>query len=176
VRRPRWPAKCRWPLAKVDFAKFGQVEDKPLTRIQKIAGRMIAIGRDSACDQLRGWRIYDLDIRVALNKDRTQGDAARFPEGLRVALQKSPNSTAPGGRPPGREEVLENRLRRRHAPGLVSRGEERRQEGVLEIARIRRIGRKRGKESSRRSICRAALSISSLGTAGPYFHADHQCA
>jgi pyruvate dehydrogenase E2 component (dihydrolipoamide acetyltransferase) len=60
-----------WP--KVDFAKFGPVETKPLTRIQKIAGpalhrNWVSIPHVTSCDDAD---ITELEaFRVALNKEQ----------------------------------------------------------------------------------------------------------
>jgi pyruvate dehydrogenase E2 component (dihydrolipoamide acetyltransferase) len=60
------------PLAKIDFAKFGPVERKPLTRIQKIAGPLlhrnwVTIPHVTNCEDAD---ITDLEaFRVELNKE-----------------------------------------------------------------------------------------------------------
>ncbi|HEX4385633.1 MAG TPA: 2-oxo acid dehydrogenase subunit E2, partial [Myxococcales bacterium] len=62
------------PLPKIDFSKFGPVEDKPLTRIQKIAGPALlrnwnAIPHVTSCEDAD---ITELEsFRVALNKEQT---------------------------------------------------------------------------------------------------------
>src|SRR5213076_2910795 len=64
-------ALAPWP--KVDFAKFGAVENKPLTRIQKIAGpglhrNWVTIPHVTNCEDAD---ITDLEaFRVALNKEQ----------------------------------------------------------------------------------------------------------
>jgi pyruvate dehydrogenase E2 component (dihydrolipoamide acetyltransferase) len=63
------------PLPKIDFSKFGPVEDKPLTRIQKIAGPALlrnwnAIPHVTSCEDAD---ITELEsFRVALNKEQTE--------------------------------------------------------------------------------------------------------
>jgi pyruvate dehydrogenase E2 component (dihydrolipoamide acetyltransferase) len=65
------PGIAPWP--KVDFAKFGPVEDKPLTRIQKIAGpglhrNWVTIPHVTNCDEAD---ITELEaFRNALNKEQ----------------------------------------------------------------------------------------------------------
>lgn len=66
-----------WP--KVDFAKFGEIESKPLTRIQKISGANLA--RNWAMiphvTQFDDADITDLeDLRVALNNENAKAIAA----------------------------------------------------------------------------------------------------
>ena len=88
------PGAAAWP--KVDFAKFGPVENKPLTRIQKIAGPAL----------LRNWtgiphvtNCEDADItelesfRVALNKEQEVKVTllAFLIKACLSALQKYPN-------------------------------------------------------------------------------------
>ena len=128
-----------WPH--VDFTKFGEIETKPLTRIQKISGANLA----------RNWAmiphvtqhddadITDLEaLRVALNKENEKAGLkltmlAFLMKASVVALQKFPNFNASldaSGENLDAQEVFPHRLRRRHAerPGRAGRAR-RRQEG-----------------------------------------------
>ncbi|HEY6909659.1 MAG TPA: dihydrolipoyllysine-residue acetyltransferase [Myxococcales bacterium] len=83
-----------WP--KVDFAKFGAVEEKPLTRIQKIAGpglhrNWVTIPHVTNCEDAD---ITDLEaFRVALNKEQEVKVTllAFLMKACVAALQKFPN-------------------------------------------------------------------------------------
>ncbi len=83
-----------WP--KVDFAKFGPVENKPLTRIQKIAGpglhrNWVSIPHVTNCEDAD---ITDLEaFRVALNKEQEVKVTllAFLIKACVAALQKFPN-------------------------------------------------------------------------------------
>jgi pyruvate dehydrogenase E2 component (dihydrolipoamide acetyltransferase) len=87
-------ALAPWP--KVDFAKFGPVETKPLTRIQKIAGpalhrNWVSIPHVTNCDDAD---ITDLEsFRVALNKEQDVKVTllAFLMKACVAALQKFPN-------------------------------------------------------------------------------------
>ena len=63
------------PLAKIDFAKFGPIESKPLTRIQKIAGpalhrNWVTIPHVTNCEDAD---ITDLDaFRIELNQENAR--------------------------------------------------------------------------------------------------------
>jgi pyruvate dehydrogenase E2 component (dihydrolipoamide acetyltransferase) len=88
------PGAAPWP--KVDFAKFGAVENKPLTRIQKIAGpgllrNWINIPHVTNCDDAD---ITELEsFRVALNKEQEVKVTllAFLVKACVSALQKFPN-------------------------------------------------------------------------------------
>jgi pyruvate dehydrogenase E2 component (dihydrolipoyllysine-residue acetyltransferase) len=88
------PGIVPWP--KVDFAKFGAVENKPLTRIQKIAGpglhrNWVTIPHVTNCDDAD---ITDLEaFRVALNKEQEVKITllAFLMKACVAALQKFPN-------------------------------------------------------------------------------------
>jgi len=88
------PGMAPWP--KVDFAKFGPVETKPLTRIQKIAGpglqrNSVTIPHVTNCDDAD---ITDLEaFRVALNKEQEVKVTllAFLIKACVAALQKFPN-------------------------------------------------------------------------------------
>jgi pyruvate dehydrogenase E2 component (dihydrolipoamide acetyltransferase) len=88
------PGMAPWP--KVDFAKFGPVETKPLTRIQKIAGpglqrNSVTIPHVTNCDDAD---ITDLEaFRVALNKEQEVKVTllAFLVKACVAALQKFPN-------------------------------------------------------------------------------------
>lgn len=88
------PGAAPWP--KVDFAKFGAVEEKPLTRIQKIAGpallrNWINIPHVTNCDDAD---ITELEaFRVALNKEQDVKVTllAFLVKACVSALQKFPN-------------------------------------------------------------------------------------
>ena len=87
-------AVAPWP--KVDFAKFGPVENKPLTRIQKIAGpglhrNSVSIPHVTNCEDAD---ITDLEaFRVALNKEQEVKVTllAFLIKACVAALQKFPN-------------------------------------------------------------------------------------
>jgi pyruvate dehydrogenase E2 component (dihydrolipoamide acetyltransferase) len=87
-------AVAPWP--KVDFAKFGQVEEKPLTRIQKIAGpglhrNSVMIPHVTSCEDAD---ITDLEsFRVQLNKEQDVKVTllAFLVKACVSALQKFPN-------------------------------------------------------------------------------------
>ncbi len=87
-------AVAPWP--KVDFAKFGQVEEKPLTRIQKIAGpalhrNWVTIPHVTSCEDAD---ITDLEaFRVQLNKEQDVKVTllAFLVKACVSALQKFPN-------------------------------------------------------------------------------------
>jgi pyruvate dehydrogenase E2 component (dihydrolipoamide acetyltransferase) len=87
-------AVAPWP--KVDFAKFGPVESKPLTRIQKIAGpglhrNWVTIPHVTNCDDAD---ITDLEaFRVAMNKEQEVKVTllAFLIKACVAALQKFPN-------------------------------------------------------------------------------------
>jgi len=88
------PGVAPWP--KVDFARFGPVEDKPLTRIQKIAGpglhrNWVSIPHVTSCEDAD---ITDLEaFRVALNKEQEVKVTllAFLMKACVAALQKFPN-------------------------------------------------------------------------------------
>jgi pyruvate dehydrogenase E2 component (dihydrolipoamide acetyltransferase) len=87
-------ALAPWP--KVDFAKFGPVETKPLTRLQKIAGpalhrNWVSIPHVTNCDDAD---ITELEaFRVALNKEQEVKVTllAFLMKACVAALQKFPN-------------------------------------------------------------------------------------
>ncbi|MGZ6123832.1 MAG: 2-oxo acid dehydrogenase subunit E2, partial [Myxococcales bacterium] len=87
-------AVAPWP--KVDFAKFGPIESKPLTRIQKIAGpglhrNWVSIPHVTNCEDAD---ITDLEtFRVALNKEQEVKVTllAFLIKACVAALQKFPN-------------------------------------------------------------------------------------
>ena len=87
-------AVAPWP--KVDFAKFGAVENRPLTRIQKIAGpglhrNWVTIPHVTNCEDAD---ITDLEaFRVALNKEQEVKVTllAFLMKACVAALQKFPN-------------------------------------------------------------------------------------
>jgi pyruvate dehydrogenase E2 component (dihydrolipoyllysine-residue acetyltransferase) len=87
-------AVAPWP--KVDFARFGPVENKPLTRIQKIAGpglhrNWVSIPHVTNCEDAD---ITDLEsFRVALNKEQEVKVTllAFLVKACVAALQKYPN-------------------------------------------------------------------------------------
>ncbi|HEY4885106.1 MAG TPA: dihydrolipoyllysine-residue acetyltransferase [Myxococcales bacterium] len=87
-------ALAPWP--KVDFAKFGPIETKPLTRLQKIAGpalhrNWVSIPHVTNCDDAD---ITDLEsFRVALNKEQEVKVTllAFLMKACVAALQKFPN-------------------------------------------------------------------------------------
>ena len=111
-----------WPT--VDFAKFGPVEAKPLSRIKKISGanlhrNWVMIPHVTQFDEAD---ITDLEaLRVTLNKENEKagikGDDARVPDqGLRVGAEEiSRIQCIARRRQPGAEAVLPHRLCRRHA-------------------------------------------------------------
>jgi pyruvate dehydrogenase E2 component (dihydrolipoyllysine-residue acetyltransferase) len=72
---PAAAAVAAAPLPKIDFSKFGPVEDKPLTRIQKIAGPHLlrnwtSIPHVTSCEDAD---ITELEsFRVALNKEQQE--------------------------------------------------------------------------------------------------------
>jgi pyruvate dehydrogenase E2 component (dihydrolipoamide acetyltransferase) len=85
------------PLPKIDFSKFGAVEDKPLTRIQKIAGPALlrnwnSIPHVTSCEDAD---ITELEsFRVALNKEQTDVKVtllAFLVKACIAALKKFPN-------------------------------------------------------------------------------------
>jgi pyruvate dehydrogenase E2 component (dihydrolipoamide acetyltransferase) len=88
------PGAAPWP--KIDFSKFGAVENKPLTRIQKIAGpgllrNWINIPHVTNCDDAD---ITELEtFRVALNKEQEVKVTllAFLVKACISALQKFPN-------------------------------------------------------------------------------------
>ena len=90
------PAAAAAPWPKVDYAKFGPVEEKPLTRIQKIAGpgllrNWTSIPHVTNCDEAD---ITDLEaFRVALNKEQEVKVTllAFLVKACVSALQKFPN-------------------------------------------------------------------------------------
>ena len=85
------------PLPKIDFSKFGAVEDKPLTRIQKIAGPALlrnwnSIPHVTSCEDAD---ITELEsFRVALNKEQAEVKVtllAFLVKACIAALKKFPN-------------------------------------------------------------------------------------
>jgi pyruvate dehydrogenase E2 component (dihydrolipoamide acetyltransferase) len=85
------------PAPKIDFSKFGPVEDKPLTRIQKIAGPNLlrnwnTIPHVTSCEDAD---ITDLEaFRLALNKEQTDVKVtllAFLVKACIAALKKFPN-------------------------------------------------------------------------------------
>ena len=88
------PARAPWP--KVDFARFGPIETKPLTRIQKIAGpglhrNWISIPHVTSCEDAD---VTDLEaFRVQLNKEQEVKVTllAFLVKACVSALQKFPN-------------------------------------------------------------------------------------
>ena len=111
-----------WP--QVDFAKFGPIETRPLSRIKKIAGANLH----------RNWVLIphvtnhdDADIteleafRVQLNKENEKAGIkvtllAFLIKACVWALKKFPEFNAsPRRREPGAQAVLPHRFRRRHA-------------------------------------------------------------
>ena len=173
-----------WP--KVDFAKFGEIETKPLSRIQKISGANLA----------RNWAMIphvtqhdDADItelealRVALNKENEKAGIklthARVPdEGRRSRRCRSSRTSTPRSmqrREPGAEEVLPHRLRRRHAqrPGRAGGARRATRRACCRLAQETARARGEGarQASSARPTCRAAASRSarSAASAAPAF-------
>ena len=86
----RWACRCRreaaalnllpWP--QVDFAKFGQIEVKPLSRIKKISGPNLARNwvMIPAVTYHEDADITDLEaFRVQLNKENEKSRASRSP-------------------------------------------------------------------------------------------------
>ena len=132
-----FPGLLPWP--QVDFAKFGPVERKDLSRIKKISGANLH----------RNWVLIphvtnhdDADIteleafRVQLNKEnekaRHQGHDARLPDqGRGRGAEEVPRVQRLARRRADRAEaVLPHRLRRRHAERPGGAGDQgRRQEG-----------------------------------------------
>jgi pyruvate dehydrogenase E2 component (dihydrolipoamide acetyltransferase) len=85
------------PAPKIDFSKFGPVEDKPLTRIQKIAGPHLlrnwnSIPHVTSCEDAD---ITELEsFRVALNKEQQEVKVtllAFLVKACIAALKKYPN-------------------------------------------------------------------------------------
>jgi pyruvate dehydrogenase E2 component (dihydrolipoamide acetyltransferase) len=166
-----------WPH--VDFSKFGEIEVKPLTRIQKISGANLA----------RNWAMIphvtqhdDADItelealRVALNKENEksgpQAHDARLPdEGVTVALKQFPNFNASLDAS-GENLTLKKYFHvgcRRHAerPRRARRAR-RDKKGVLQIAKETRRTRRarRARQAVAGDMSGGAFSISSLGGIG----------
>ena len=124
-----------WP--KVDFAKFGPIETKPLSRIKKISGANLH----------RNWVMIphvtnhdDADIteleafRVQLNKENEKSGvrvsmlAFMIKAAVRDAQEVSRVQRLARRRQPGAQEVLPHRLRRRHAAGTRRAGDSRRRQ------------------------------------------------
>ena len=172
-----------WP--KVDFAKFGAIESKPLSRIQKISGANLA--RNWAMiphvTQFDDADITDLEeLRVALNNENAKAIAAGkagkvtmlafMIKASVVALKKFPNFNASLD---GDNLVLKQYYNIGFAAdtpnGLVVpvlRDAD--QKGVMQIAReMGELARRRATASSSPSRCRAAASPSVrwAGSAAP---------
>jgi hypothetical protein len=126
-----------WP--KVDFAKFGPVERKDLSRIKKISGanlhrNWVMIPHVTNHDEAD---ITELEaFRVSTNKEneksRRQGHDAGFRDqgGGRGAEEVPRLQQPPRRRPAGLQEVLQHRLRGGHAQWPGGAGAQgRRQEG-----------------------------------------------
>ena len=182
ARRRRSPAAAAlnllpWP--KVDFAKFGPVEPRPLSRIKKISGANLArnwvmIPHVTQFDEAD---ITDLEaFRVALNKENEKAGVkvtmlAFLIKASVAALKKFPDFNASlDGDNLVLQAVLPHRLRRRHAERPRRAGaQERRPEGRARRSRRRWASsrRRRARASSARPTCRAAASRSrSLGGIG----------
>jgi pyruvate dehydrogenase E2 component (dihydrolipoamide acetyltransferase) len=144
-----------WP--KVDFAKFGAVEVKPLARIKKISAQNLA----------RNWVMIprvtyheDADItdleafRVAINRENEkvgpQDHHAGFPDqGLHGGAEEVPRvQQLARRRQPGAQAVLPHRLRRRHAERPGRAGDQERRPEIGQPARRRK--RRTGHEGARR--------------------------
>ena len=174
-----------WP--KVDFAKFGPVEVKPLSRIKKISGANLH----------RNWVMIphvtnhdDADIteleafRVQLNKENEKSGVqvsmlAFMIKAACTTLEEVPRvQRLARRRQPGPEEVLPHRLRRRHAARARRAGDPRcRQEG----RRRHREGNGRPREARARRQAQARPDAGrDLHDLEPgrhrrhLFHADHQ--
>ncbi len=124
-----------WP--KIDFAKFGEIEVQPLSRIKKISGANLS----------RNWVMIpavtyheDADIteleafRVQINKENEKGgdkSAAKLTM-LAFLIKACGQGDAEiprvqcldRRRQPGAEEVLQHRLRRRHAQRTDGAGDQ----------------------------------------------------
>ena len=130
-----------WP--QVDFAKFGPIEVKPLSRIKKISGPNLA--RDwvmiPAVTYHEDADITDLEaLRVQLNKEnekvRHQGDDARLhDQGLCRRTEDTLNSMVRSMATIRLQKLLAHRFRGRYAERPDGAGAENAdQKGVFEIA------------------------------------------
>jgi pyruvate dehydrogenase E2 component (dihydrolipoamide acetyltransferase) len=120
------PMAQRWaliPWPKVDFAKFGPIERKELSRIKKISGANLlrnaimipAVTNHDDAD------ITDLEaFRVSTNKENEKSGVkvtmlAFLIKACVAALKKYPEfNSSPGWRCPGLQAVLPHRFCRRH--------------------------------------------------------------
>ena len=182
-----------WP--KVDFAKFGEVEVKPLARIKKISGQNLSRNwvMIPAVTYHEDADITDLEaFRVQLNKENEKGGGAKLTmlaflvKACVKALQKHPefNASLTTGRrrrnEPGAEEVLQHRLRRRYAERAGRPGDqERRPEvGVRDrpgIRRSRPTGARRQAQAGRH-VRRLLHDLQPRRHRRHLFLADRQCA
>jgi pyruvate dehydrogenase E2 component (dihydrolipoamide acetyltransferase) len=125
-----------WP--KVDFAKFGPVERKDLSRIKKISGAnlhrnwvMIPTSPTTTRPTSPSWKPSACH-QQGEREERRQGDHAGLrDQGRGGALKKFPEFNASWTATPGLQAVLPHRLCRRHAQRPGGAGARRRQEGHL---------------------------------------------
>ena len=166
-----------WPT--VDFAKFGPVEARPLSRIKKISGANLArnwvmIPHVTQFDEAD---ITELEaLRVALNKENEKAGIkvtmlAFLIKACVAALKKFPDFNASlDGDNLVLQAVLQHRLRRRHAERPRRAGDQgtpTRRACSRSRRRWASSRRRRAKASSGRPTCRAAASRSrSLGGIG----------
>jgi pyruvate dehydrogenase E2 component (dihydrolipoamide acetyltransferase) len=165
-----------WP--KVDFAKFGPIERKELSRIKKISGanlhrNWVVIPHVTTHDEAD---ITELEaFRVQMNKEieKSGVKVSMLPFMMKAAvatLKKFPEFNASAGRRrAGAEELLAHRLRRRHAQRPGRAGDPRRGPKTIpeiakemgELAKLARDGKLKPDQMSG-----GTFTISSLGGIG----------
>ena len=174
-----------WPT--VDFAKFGPVEARPLSRIKKISGANLArnwvmIPHVTQFDEAD---ITELEaFRVTLNKENEKAGIkvtmlAFLIKASVAALKKFPDVNASARwRQPRAEAVFQHRLRRRHAEWPRRAGDqERRSEGRARDRRgdDRAVGEgARRQARSGRHAGRLLLDLEPGRHRRHRVHADHQ--
>ena len=162
-----------WP--KVDFAKFGPVEAKPLSRIKKISGQNLArnwvmIPHVTQFDEAD---ITDLEaLRVQLNKEHEKAGVkftmlAFLIKGCVSALKKFPdfNSSLEGDNLVYKQYYNIGFAADRRT-GSSCRCQGRRQKGLVAIAKEMRSCRKGARSNSDLPTCGRLDAISSLGGIG----------
>jgi pyruvate dehydrogenase E2 component (dihydrolipoamide acetyltransferase) len=173
-----------WP--KVDFAKFGAIESKPLSRIKKISGANLArnwvmIPHVTQFDEAD---VTDLEaLRVALNKENEKAGIkvtmlAFLIKASVAALRKFPDFNTSIEGEPDLQALLQHRLRRGHAqwPGRAG-AEERRPErrAADREGDGRAVGEgARGQARSRRHAGRLLFDLLAGRHRRHGVHADHQ--
>jgi pyruvate dehydrogenase E2 component (dihydrolipoamide acetyltransferase) len=173
-----------WP--KVDFAKFGPIERKELSRIKKISAanlhrNWVVIPHVTTHDEAD---ITDLEqFRVQMNKELEKSGVkiSMLPFMMKAAvatLKSSRVQRQPRRRQPGAEELLAHRLRGRHAERAGGAGDPRRRQeddsGDHEGDGRARQARARRQAEARPDAGRHLHDLVARRDRRHLLHADHQ--